>query len=318
MSIWKTMIAGVAALTIAGAAHAADYPTKDITIIVPFKPGGAVDTTSRIIAEASKGYMDGVELKVENRDGGSGVVGQTYAANATPDGYTVLAMTSSVVTNPELKGASYKVSDFTPVALYTLDPEVIAVPAGSPFETIEDFIAAAKERKLNIVNSGIGTSHHMAGLAIENGSGLTFNYVNTRGFGDQLQAVLGGHVDAALWPYGEAKQHADAGSIRILAVALDDRMEALPDVPTWEEAGLGVEAWTTFRGWGVPKGTPDDAVAYLADLLQQVSEDEGYIEKMTDAGYPLAYRDAAGFKKIIDSYAALTGKIIEEQGFGKQ
>lgn len=299
-------------------AQAADFPTKDIRIIVPFKPGGAVDTTSRIIAEHANKILSDVKLVVENRAGGGGVVGQTYGAKADPDGYTVLAMTSSVVTNPVLKTTEYTVADFQPVALYTLDPEVIVVPPNSPFKTIADFVAEAKKRPINTAVAGIATSHHLSGLALEESAGIKFNYVPTKGFGAQLQAVMGGHVEAALWPFGETKKHAEAGSVKILAVAADERLEAIPDIPTWQEVGLDIVRWATFRGWAVPKGTPEEAVNFLADLLGKVNQDKDYIARMTDYGYPIAYRDAAGYGEVVNDYAKLSGMVIEKHGLNKK
>ncbi len=305
-------------LLIAGVSFAGNFPQKDIRIIVPFKPGGAVDTTSRIIAEYAKKHLNGIELKVENRAGGGGVVGQTFAAKAKPDGYTILAMTSSVVTNPKLKQVAYKVADFRPVALYTMDPEVVAVPSKSPFKSIADFIAAAKKEPLKIAEAGMGTSHHLSGLAMVDKGGVQLNFIHTKGFGSQLQAVLGGHVDAALWPYGEAKAHVDAGTVRILAVASEQRLDSAPDVPTWNEAGLGIKEWTTFRGWAVPKGTPDEAVKFLADLLGKVNQDPEYVKRMKEQGFPLAYRDAAGYAAVIDNYDELTELVISNNKLGQK
>ncbi|RVV96836.1 tripartite tricarboxylate transporter substrate binding protein [Mesobaculum littorinae] len=305
------------AVLMAGTAVAQSYPEGDIDLVVPFDPGGSVDVTSRIIAETANTILEGAEINVVNRAGGGGVVGQTTVARADPDGYTVLAMTSSVVTNPQMKGAGYAVSDFRPVALYNLDPEVIAVPASSPFETAEEFLAAAEDETMNVVVAGIATSHHMSGLAIERATGLEFSYIPTKGFGAQVQAIAGGHADAALWPLGEAASQMGSGDIRILAIASEERSEDYPDVPTFEEAGIDIPIWATFRGWAVPKGTPDEVVADLSDLMQQVSETPAYVEKMEAAGYTPTFRDSDGFSFVVDNYAEQTSAIIEEAGLGQ-
>ena len=313
-------LAFVAALglsSLAMTAQAADYPQGTIDLVVPFDPGGSVDTTSRIIAETANTLLDGAEITVVNRSGGGGVVGQTSVAKSAPDGYTVLAMTSSVVTNPQMKGAGYAVTDFRPVALYNLDPEVIAVPAASPFQTAEEFMAAATKEPLNIVVAGVGTSHHMSGLAIERVSEATFNYIPTKGFGAQVQAVVGGHADGALWPLGEATAQAANGGVRILAIASEERDTNLPDVPTFQEAGIDIPIWATFRGWAVPAGTSDEVVKALSDLMKSVYETPAYVEKMQAAGYSPTFRDAEGFKFVVDSYADQTSVIIEEAGLGK-
>lgn len=293
-------------------AQAAEFPSKDIRIIVPFSPGGGVDTTSRIIAEYANQELDGVEIKIENRAGGGGVVGQSYAARAKADGYTILAMTSSVVTNPKLKPVSYKVSDFEPVALYNSDPEVIAVSVDSDIKNIEQFIDRAKKQDVFITEAGNATSHHLSGLAIQEKAGLQLKFIHTKGFGKQLQAILGGHADAALWPYGEAKSQVDAGKIRLLAVATAERMVDKPDLPTWKESGLNVEQWATFRGWAVPKGTSPEVVAYLSDLMGKVNKNPGYIKKMKAQGFPLSYQDATGYKAVIEGYDALTNTLISK------
>lgn len=295
----------------------AEFPQRNISLVVPFEPGGGVDTTSRIIVEAANRLLDGRKISVVNRSGGGGIVGQTFVSRAASDGYTVLAMTSSVVTNPDLKGASYSVEDFKPVALYNLDPEVIAVSSGSPFAKIDDLIAAARGGRLNMVTAGVATSHHMAGLAIEQHTDITFNYLPIRGFGNQLQAVMGKHADGGFWPLGEAATHAQGGSIRILAIAAETRDARFPDVPTFSESGLKIPMWATFRGWAVPAGTPDDVVEVLSDLLARVSASPAYQEKMQAAGYDPVYRDAQAFESVIGNYVEMTSAVIDAHGLGK-
>ena len=298
-------------------AYGADFPQRDIRLVVPFEPGGAGDTTSRIIVEAANKLLDGRKIIVVNRSGGGGIVGQTFVSRSPADGYTILAMTSSVVTNPELKGASYSVDDFKPVALYNFDPDVIAVAADSPLADIDDLIAAAKTRKPNMVTAGIATAHHMAGLAIEQKTDLEFNYLPIRGFGKQLQTVMGNHADGGFWPLGEAATHVQAGSIRLLAVAAEVRDDRFPDVPTFEESGLNVPVWATFRGWAVPADTPDEVVNVLSDLLARVHESPEYRSKMNTAGYQPVYRNALNFQRVIDDYRDLTSTVIAAHGLGK-
>lgn len=315
----KTLtLAATLAAVMTAPLFAQTYPEKDIDLVVPFDAGGSGDVTSRIIAETANTLLDGVEINVVNRAGGGGVVGQTFVSKAKPDGYTILAMTSSVVTNPQMKGAPYEVTDFRPVALYNLDPEVIAVPADSPFETAEDFLAAAKDETMNVVVAGIATSHHMSGLAIERVTDIKFNYIPTKGFGAQVQAIAGGHADAALWPLGEAAgQAGNGGGVRILAIASEERSADFPDVPTFEEVGIDIPIWATFRGWAVPKDTPDEVVKTLSDLMKSVYDTPEYIEKMDASGYGAVYRDAEGFSFVVDSYAEQTSVIIEEAGLGQ-
>lgn len=304
--------ATIAVATIATSAGAQTLPAGEVELIVPFEPGGSVDVTSRILAETANSLQDETTITVVNRAGGGGVVGQAFVARAEPDGQTVLAITSSVVTNPRMKSVPYTIEDFTPVGLYNLDPEVIAVPANSEFKTAQDFLAAAAERQLNVVVAGLATSHHMSGLAIEKATGLSMNYIPTSGFGAQVQAIAGGHADAALWPLGEASTQLDGGAIRVLAIAQEERHPKLPDVPTFQEAGIDIPLWATFRGWAVPAGTPEETVAALSDLMAEVSESPAYVEKMSAAGYDPVFRDAAGFDAVVKDYDTQTSAIIKE------
>lgn len=313
----KRFLAGLLLAAIAGIASATEYPSRNIRLVVPFEPGGAGDVTSRIIAETANELLDGSKISVVNRSGGGGIVGQTFVSRARADGYTVLAMTNSVITNPALKGAAYTIDDFKPVAMYNFDPDVIAVSADSPFTTVAEFVAAAKEKKLNMVTAGIATAHHMVGLAIEQETELQFNYLPVRGFGNQLQTVMGNHADGGFWPLGEAASHVEGGSIRLLAIAAELRDERFPDVPTFDEAGLGVPVWATFRGWAVPADTPDDIVSYLAELLANVNESAEYRRKMEAAGYRPVFRSVSDFRTAIEDYRQLTSDVIDAHGLGR-
>lgn len=313
----RYLIAPLVLLLAIPLAFGAEFPQRNIRLVVPFEPGGAGDITSRIIVEAANKILNGSKMSVVNRSGGGGIVGQTFVSRAAGDGYTILAMTNSVVTNPSLKGASYSVDDFKPVALYNFDPDVIAVAADSPLADVGDLVAVARDRKPNMVTAGIATAHHMVGLAIEQNTDLEFNYLPVRGFGNQLQTVMGNHADGGFWPLGEAATHVRGGSIRILAVAAEARDERFPDVPTFEESGLNVPVWATFRGWAVPADTPDEIVSVLSDLLAEVHESAEYRTKMEAAGYQPVYRNAQEFKKAIDDYDKLTSAVIAAHNLGR-
>jgi len=319
MTYHKTLTAALlAGAAFAGPAMAQDFPTGDVTIIVPFAPGGAVDTTNRVIVEAANErdlLGGGYEFVVENIS--NTIVGQATPAREEPNGQMILAMTSSVVTNPKLRETPFAVSDYTPVGLYTIDPEVIVVPVDSPYETIEDLVAAATDGSVSVVTSGVGTSHHMSGIALQNRAGLDLNIINVDAFGEQVQQIAGGHVEMALWPWGEASKQVEAGLVRPLAVASRERIADLPDTPTWNEAGLGVEEFATFRGWGVAADTPDEIVAQLSGVLETLSQDEEFVQAMADAGYNVEYADSAGFGETIANYDTLTTEIIEAAGLGE-
>ena len=318
-TIVKVAALAVMGLALGTTAQAADFPTKDVKIVVPFAPGGGVDTTNRIMAEIAnaKKMLGKYKLVIENRP--SSVVGQAFVARAKPDGYTVLAMTSSVVTNPKIKNTPFTLASFEPVGYYMLTPEIICVAKDSPMKTIEDFIAKAKKDGVSMAMSEVGTSHHMAGLALESYGGLKIKFVNIKAFGEQLQQVMGSHVDGALWPSGEAAKQIEAGVVRPLAISSNGRFKQFPDLPTWKEVGLNIDEFATIRGWGVPKGTPDAAVDYLAELLGKITSDPDVIAKMSAAGYkPLVYDGRKGFDKSLKNYDEMTTKIMKSAGLGKK
>ena len=255
------------------------------------------------------------QLVIENRP--SSVVGQAFVARAKPDGYTVLAMTSSVVTNPKIKDTPFKLSDFKPVGSYMLTPELICVSTKSSIKTIDDFVKVAREKPVSMAMSEVGTSHHMAGLALESYGGIKIKFVNIKAFGEQLQQVMGGHVDGALWPTGEAAPQIEAKVVRPLAVSSRGRFPQFPDLPTWSEAGLNVKEFATVRGWGVPKDTPDAIVDYLDKLLAKITSNPE-TAKLIGSAEPVIYQDRKGFSETLDTYDELTTKIMKSAGLGKK
>lgn len=291
-------------------ALASDFPTDDITVLVPFAPGGGVDVTNRIIADFANnlGLVGDHRIVVTNN--ANSVVGQASVAQAAPDGYTVLAMTSSIVTNPKLQPVPFALTDFRPVALYSIEYTVVAVPADSPLQTMEDFVAAATEGEVTMVTSGTGTSHNMSGLSLQARGGLNLNIINIAAFGEQVQQIAGGHVQAALWPFGAARAQVEAGTARILGSASRERLPGFEDVPTWAEAGLDIAEFTTFRGWGVPRDTPDEVVDFLAGILEALNDNAEYVERMEQSGSPVAFAGPEGFAEVIAIYDVLTDEIL--------
>ncbi|WP_408011269.1 tripartite tricarboxylate transporter substrate binding protein [Pseudalkalibacillus sp. A8] len=283
-----------------GESEVVEFPTKDLKVVVPFSPGGAVDVTNRLIAKYAPDYINGHEMIIENKDGGGGVVGQTYGANAAPDGYTITGFTSSVVSNPLTTETSYTHESFTPIAQYMFDPEVVVVKSDSKFETLEDFIEGAKTETLDMVTPGHSTSHHTAAVILADEQGLNFKYVHTGGGAEQLQQILGDHVDVAMMTYGEVQNQYKDGSVRILGVMGEERSEALPDVPTFKEVGIDM-VYGPFRGIAVPKDTPEDVVKALDEIYKNILTDEGFVKEMATAGYIVTYSDSAKFQETISN-----------------
>jgi len=288
---------------------AEEFPTHNLKIIVPFAPGGAVDVTCRIIAKIAPDYLNGKKIIVENMAGGGAVIGQTYVSRAEPDGYTLLAYTSSVVNNPLTKETTYTHKSFQPIGMYCFDPEVLLVPADSQFKNLKEFIAYAKENEIIMNTPGISTSHHVAATILSDLTGAKFNYLHCESGAIQTQQLLGGHVDCGMMSFGEALGQIQAGSIRALATMDNKRRTDFPDVPTFKEEGIDLE-FGPWRGLAVPIDTPKGIVEILDKAIKGIVEDQRFIDDLTKAGYPIKYRGSEEFAVYVDKQADYTKEIL--------
>ncbi|MGE4298760.1 MAG: tripartite tricarboxylate transporter substrate binding protein [Desulfovibrionaceae bacterium] len=307
--ILACLLALAATVMAVGPAMAKDYPARNIKTIVPFAPGGAVDVTNRFIADTASKYFDGKKIVVENMPGGGAVIGQTYVANAKPDGYTILAYTSSVVNNPITKKTSFTHKSFQPVVMYCFDPEVVVVPATSPFKTLKDLLDEARKRELTVATPGFSTSHHVAALVLEKKAGIKLSYIHNESAAMQIQQLMGGHVEVGFMSSGEASGYFKDGSLRILGIMQKDRNPAFEGVPTFNESGVNIE-WGTFRGLAVPAATPKAVVDYLAEAFKKVINDPGFQEAMGKAGYPVVYRGPQEFEAYVEEVAVVMQEIL--------
>ncbi|WP_243544140.1 tripartite tricarboxylate transporter substrate binding protein [Pseudodesulfovibrio tunisiensis] len=290
-------------------AMAKDFPARNVKIIVPFAPGGAVDFTCRLIADVAKDYFDGKKVIVQNMPGGGAVIGQTYVAKARPDGYTMLGYTSSVVNNPLTKKTAYTYKSFQPVAMYCFDPEVVVVPAKSEYQTLNDLLEAAKAHKLTVATAGFSTSHHIAALVLEQKSGAKFSFIHNQSAAMQIQQLMGGHVDLGFMSAGEAMGYMKDGSLRVLGIMQKERNAKFPDVPTFNESDVDIQ-WGTFRGLAVPAKTPAEAVTYLETAMEKVVNDPKFTEAMGKAGYPVVFRGASDFEEYVEGVAKVMQEIL--------
>ncbi len=283
-------------------ADTAVFPENDLKIIVPFDPGGGVDVTCRIIASLAPDALDDKSIIVENVPGGGGVIGQTAGAQADPDGYTVLAYTSSVISNPMTKETVYTHESFAPVAMYCFDPDVLIVPADSPFNTVQELIDYAKENEVTLTTPGNASAHHIAGMILEDKTGVKFSYIHNDGAAMQIAQIMGGHVDCGLMTLGEAVSQIQEGSLKSLGIMSDERAADLPDLQTFQEQGLDI-MYGAWRGLAVPVDTPDDRVEALGEIFEKIIDNDQFKTKMAEAGIPMIYRGPEEFKAYVDQQA---------------
>jgi tripartite-type tricarboxylate transporter receptor subunit TctC len=267
------LAAATAAALSGGAWAQAAWPTKPVTMIVPFPAGGGTDAFARPLS-AQFSRITGQTLVIDNRGGAGGTLGATIAAKAQPDGYTLFmgavhhAIAPSVY--PKLDYDIEK--DFVPLLLLANVPQVVVVnPKRVTATTLKAFVAAAKQNpgKLNYASAGAGTSHHLAGELFKLQTGTFITHIPYRGAGPALQDLIAGNVDVMFDGLGSSAQHIKAGRIKALMVAGSKRNPAFPDVPCAAEVGLPDYTVTTWYGLWAPKGTPADVQTKIIDDMKK-------------------------------------------------
>jgi tripartite-type tricarboxylate transporter receptor subunit TctC len=306
--------------SIVSTAWAQDYPTKPITMIVPFPPGGVADIVGRPLAASMEKTLK-QPVVVTNRTGAGGAVGMTAAAKAAPDGYTVLMTLSSIsifpVSDPiNGKAAPYELTDFAPIALLTADPTVLVVRADSPYKTIQEFIAGAKANpgKINYSSSGVYGTLHVAMEMFANAAGIKLFHVPYQGGGPALTALLGGQVEALASGPAAAAAQMKGGKVRALASWSTERLKLLPDIPTFKELGYKDVEFYIWAGMVVPAATPAPIQQKLREAVRAAVKDPAFSGAMEKVGSPIDYRDAPEFKKYWDADAARLKAALQKIG----
>ncbi len=271
-------------LAVPAITFAADYPSKRVDIIVASKAGGSTDTTARLFSEMAKKHMDDIKFQIVNKPGAGGLNGFELLAREKADGYTIgLTFTPQLVTPITAGRAKYTLDDFTILGNVASDPGVIVVHKDSPFNSIEEMVAGAKEKKLVATVNGIGSDDYLAAKAFQREMGLEFNLVPTKGSTEQKTAILGNHVDVSFMNLSQVLSSHKNGDVKILAVLTEERSNRAPDVKTCKEQGCDV-FMTATRGFAIRSDVPEDIKATLQNLIQKTLADEEFIEK-AEASY---------------------------------
>jgi tripartite-type tricarboxylate transporter receptor subunit TctC len=275
-------------------ALALDYPTRPITIVVPFAAGGATDVLARLLAD-SMGRSLGQTIIVEDVTGAAGSIGVARVVRSAPDGYTLSVGT---LTTHVLIGGLYKLdfdllTDLTPVAELAYEPLLICIKNSLPAHNLQELIAWLKENpgKASVGIPGAGSTGNLAGLSFQKATGTTFQFVPYRGDGPAVQDMMAGQIDMMIEPSSNFTAQVQAGTIRAIAVPAKTRLVSLPDVPTTDEAGLpGFYASIWFGMWA-PKDTPKDIVAKLNAVVVEALADPNVKDRLTKLGQQVAARE---------------------------
>jgi len=284
LSISLFMVSGGGADSI----PAAEYPTRPITLMVPWPAGGGADTAARILASIAEKKM-GQPIVVVSRAGAGSQVGLNELARQKPDGYYLgmpsLPALNTIILDPERK-AAFSVDSFLPIINQVLDPGIIYVKAGSPYKTLKDLLEDAKKRprEIRAATTGILGDDHLAIMMLEEAADVRFRIVHFDGAATMLTGALGGQVDVAFDNVGTVATRIKSGELVCLGVMDHERSKFIPNIPTLSELGLPNIISSSTRGIMGPKGIPDPIVKKIQNVFLEAMKDPGHVEKMERAG----------------------------------
>jgi tripartite-type tricarboxylate transporter receptor subunit TctC len=313
-----TRIASLVVLTLAvlvsGAGAQEPYPSRPISIVNPFPPGGIADLTGRPLAATLERLLK-QPVVVINKAGAAGAVGAQFASVAKPDGYTLLIALVSISSTPEVdklfgRPPTYTRDQFVGIARLNADPPILAV--NGPWKTLKELVDDARKRpgEITFASSGpYGASHLPLEMFLQ-AAGLKMRHLPTTGGGPATTAVLGGHAQLWASPPALAAPHIAAGKMRALATWGATRLTAFPDVPTLKELGYDVEYYI-WTGLFAPRGIPAQVLQTLRDATRRAVQDEEFKAAMDKAKTPIAYQDADEFKAFWDADARRIAAVIQ-------
>jgi len=297
----------------------AQYPDHTVTMIVPFPPGGVADTVARPVAEAMSRELK-QPVVVESKPGAGGGIGMAQAAKAKPDGYTILLSLASFTVLPEAdkilgRAPMYQLDQLKPIARFTADPTVFVVRAEAPWKTLQDFIndARANPGKYTYGSSGNYGTMHVPMEMFAGAAGVKMVHVPYTGAGPAIVGLLGGQVDAIATGPASIVQQIKAGKVRALAQWGNERLVALPDVPSLKESGTNVE-YAQWSGLFVPADTPASIVQRLREAAKAAANDPRVKEVLLTAGSPVMYLDAPEFQRYVDADATKMADVVKRIG----
>jgi tripartite-type tricarboxylate transporter receptor subunit TctC len=320
MRLARVLFALVLVAVTAGPAAAQEYPSRPITVIAPFPPGGVADLTARPVAAALEKVLKN-PVGVVNKTGAAGAVGMQHVATSKPDGYTLLLALSSISIIPEAdklfgRQPAFTVDQFAPIALISADPTILVVRAESPWKSAKEFIDDAKKRpgQISFSSSGVYGTLHMAMELLSHAAGIKMRHVPFGGAGPAMNAILGGHVDALASGPAVVLPHIKAGKLRALAGWGDKRVAALPDIPTFKELGYPGAEFYIWAGVFAPKGTPEPVLAKLRDATRTAVADPDFKSAMDKLETPIAFKQGTEFQQFFDADAKRLAEGVKRVG----
>lgn len=296
-----------------------NFPTRPVTIIVPWSAGGATDLLFRAIASVFPKYANGQPLVVNNIPGAGAVTGTMEFLKAPADGYTLLSLATPIITKIHWSEVKFTVDDFVPVINIVNDPSYILVNANSPYKTLEDLLNAARKNPETVTmgNGGAGGGNHLVALAFEDFVGVRFIHVPYNGGAPAIADLVAGHIDAVMAAAPEGVPQVQAGQLRCLAVLGTQRLSVFPDVPTARELGYDFTLGM-WRGVAVQRGTPPEIVQALHDIFYKCMNDPEFIAKAKEMGNVLHYMDTVTFTRFVREQNAFWENLMKIKKVGEK
>ncbi len=316
----RFILAAAALFSLAGLASAQSaYPTKPITMIVPFPPGGLADIVARPVAEAMTRDL-GQPVVIENKGGAGGGIGMGQVSKAPADGYTILMALSSFTVIPEAdvvlgRSPMYAMNSLRPIARFTADPTVLAVRADSPWRTAKDFVEDARKRPgaINYGSSGNYGTMHVPMEILSQNAGIKLTHVPFTGAGPAVVALLSGQIDAVSSGPATVLQHLKGGKLRVLAHWGNGRLESMPGVPALKDAGYNAE-YAQWSGLFIPAATPEPVAQRLRAAARFAASDAKVKEVILNAGSPVLYQDTPDFERYVAADARRMAEVVRKMG----
>jgi tripartite-type tricarboxylate transporter receptor subunit TctC len=312
---------GLAAGNSAALAQAGAWPTKPVTLVVTYPPGGGADTMARLLAPRLSESL-GQPVIVENRPGAGGQIGAAAVAKAAPDGYTLMLDASSFAVNPGLytRLPYDSAKAFKPVGMVALFPNVVLVSPSFPAKNIAELTALARARKdaVSYASSGNGSAQHMAGALFESAARVDMVHVPYKGGGPALNDVMGGQVHVFFGNLASALQYVQSGRLRALAVTSPRRSPMLPEVPTLAEAGLPSAEVFEWNALFAPTGTPEPVIDKLSTALQKALDAPDVKARIAQLGGELQKGSPDQAQQFIRQQMALWARVVKDRSISTE
>lgn len=301
-------------LALASGSAVAEYPERPITYVNPFSPGGECDVAMRMIQPKLEDRL-GVDVPIEYHEGGGGAVGWAHTADQAPDGYTIACFSiPHIIAQPLARDPGYETDELDLIYIYQSNPQVLVVRDDSPYEDLEDFVEDARENPGSITVGGTGTAsgNHLGAVRLMQAADIKLTWIPFPGTGPTIPALEGGHVGALMTNSTVAHQNSD--KFRALAVASEDRLPFMEDVPTFRELGYDFQE-AIYRGVLAPEGFPEEAKQLLAEHLDGITHE--LTPRMEEMGHFVEYMGPEESEALVERLRPEYSQLLEDIGLRK-